>query len=518
MITPAQAARLFKINAILLRHGLDELIFTVPFFRPARFLLHLLPWRWFGRNRAPFAVRTRLVLEDLGPIFVKFGQMLSTRRDLLPTDIADELAKLQDKVPMFAGETAKRMITASLGEPLEKIFSHFDDAPLASASIAQVHAATLKDGSSVVVKVLRPNVEKQIRRDLSLMYLLARMVERWWSDGRRLHPVEVVEQYEKIIIDELDLMREAANASQLRRNFENSDLLYVPRVYWQYCRKDVLTIERIHGIPVSDIAELRRRGVNLKALSENGVEIFFTQVFEHNFFHADMHPGNIFVSAENPEQPKYLGIDFGIVGSLSPSDQTYLAENFLAFFQRDYARIAELHIESGWVPRETRPDEFEAAIRTVCEPIFQRPLHEISFGHFLIHLFQTARRFSMEIQPQLILLQKTVLNIEGLGRQLYPELDLWQTAKPFLERWAVRRKGPRAVADRFMHELPRLLETLPTLPRLAHRALVVASEAEQVAAVRDQALRREIRRAQRNVVVVAAAATLAIIVAIAWLR
>ncbi len=511
MVTPVQALRLFRINVTLIRHGLDEIIFAVPLFRPVRFLFRLLPWNWFGRKRAPLAVRIRRALEDLGPIFVKFGQMLSTRRDLLPPDVADELAKLQDQVPPFASAVAKRAVVAALGAPLDAIFARFDDAPLASASIAQVHSAMLKDGSDVVVKVLRPNVEKQVRRDLSLLYLSARLAERWWSDGRRLRPVEVVAQYEKTIIDELDLMREAASASQLRRNFENSELLYVPEVHWRYCSEKVMTIERIYGVPVSDVKELKRRGVDLKKLSENGVEIFFTQVFEHNFFHADMHPGNIFVSPDNPAQPKYLGVDFGIVGSLAPSDQTYLAENFLAFFQRDYARVAALHLESGWVPRNTRPDEFEAAIRTVCEPIFQRPLHEISFGHLLIRLFQTARRFNMEIQPQLILLQKTLLNVEGLGRQLYPQLDLWKTAKPFLERWTMRRRGPRAAVARLRRELPRALAALPELPRLAHRAVDAAAAAEQSAAARDRALRAEIRRAQRNVVaaVLAAAAAIA---------
>ena len=517
MMTPTQAMRLFRINATLIRHGLDEIILVIPWFRPIRFLFHLSPWNWFGRKRTPLAVRIRRALEDLGPIFVKFGQTLSTRRDLLPSDVADELAKLQDRVPPFSNAAAKQAVVAALGAPIDEVFSRFGDDPLASASIAQVHSATLKDGSDVVVKVLRPGVEKQVRRDVGLLYLVARAAERWWADGRRLHPVEVVEHYEKIVTDELDLMREAANASQLRRNFENSDLLYVPKVHWRYCRRNVLTIERVYGIPISDVETLRRKGVNLKKLSEHGVEIFFTQVFEHNFFHADMHPGNIFVSPENPQSPKYLGVDFGIVGSLSPSDQSYLAENFLAFFQRDYARVAELHVESGWVPKDTRPDEFEAAIRTVCEPVFQRPLHEISFGHFLIHLFQTARRFNMEIQPQLILLQKTLLNVEGLGRQLYPDLDLWKTAKPFLERWAARRKGPRAVVERLRRELPTLLETLPELPRLAHRALSVAAKADHASATRDQALRLEIRRAQRKLTAVVLAAAAAVIAAVVLL-
>ena len=517
-MTPVQAMRLFRINATLIRHGLDEAVFSIPWFRPPRILFRLLPWNWFGRRQPPFAVRIRLALEELGPIFVKFGQMLSTRRDLLPEDVADELAGLQDKVPPFAGEDAKRLVIGALGAPLDEIFSSFGDKPLASASIAQVHPAILRDGSDVVVKVLRPGVEKQVVRDLSLLQLLARTAERWWPDGRRLRPVEVVRQYEKIVTDELDLMREAANASQLRRNFENSDLLYVPEVHWRYCRRNVMVIERVYGVPVSDVSTLTAKGVNLRKLSENGVEIFFTQVFEHNFFHADMHPGNIFVSPEDPENPKYLGVDFGIVGTLSPSDQTYLAENFLAFFRRDYARVASLHVESGWVPGDTRPDEFESAIRTVCEPIFQKPLNEISFGHFLVRLFQTARRFNMEIQPQLVLLQKTVLNVEGLGRQLYPGLDLWKTAKPFLERWAMRRHGPRALANRFWRELPRALEVLPELPRLAHQALNAAAEPAPSAAARDAALRRELRRVQRRLTVAVFAAALAVVVVFLLLR
>ena len=517
MITPAQVGRLLKINVTLVHHGLDEVMFSVPLFYPLRFLFRLMPWNWFVRKQAPLAERIRLTLEDLGPIFVKFGQMLSTRRDLLPQDIADELAKLQDQVPPFDGGRAKQMVIAALGAPLEEVFTRFEDVPLASASIAQVHPAILKDGSDVVVKVLRPEVEKQIRRDLSVLYLIARMAERWWPDGRRLRPVEVIEQYEKIILDELDLMREAANASQLRRNFEGSRLLYVPQVHWRYCRRNVMTIERIYGVPISDVQELRQRSVDLRVLAENGVEIFFTQVFDHNFFHADMHPGNIFVAADDPARPQYLGVDFGIVGSLSLSDQSYLAENFLAFFRRDYARVAELHIESGWVPSATRADEFEAAIRTVCEPIFQRPLSEISFGHFLIHLFQTARRFNMEIQPQLILLQKTVLNVEGLGRQLYPELDLWKTAKPFLEKWAARRRGPRAVMDRFLRELPHTLEALPELPRLTHQALVAVSAAERTSAERHRKLRREIHRARRAAVAAVLLSALAIIAVVVLL-
>ena len=511
MVTPAQTIRFFKVNLTLIRHGLDEILLLIPFLKPLRFLFHLLPWNWFSRSQPPLAVRIRLALEDLGPIFVKFGQTLSTRPDLLPADIANELAKLQDKVPPFNGDKAKQIIVDALGSPINKIFTRFGETPLASASIAQVHPATLKSGEDVVVKVLRPDVEKQVQRDVGLLHFIASVGEKWWSEGKRLRLVDAVAQYEKIVTDEMDLIREAANASQLRRNFKDSDLLYVPEVHWRYCRKNVMTMERIYGVSISDVESLKRHNIDFKALSENGVEIFFTQVFEHNFFHADMHPGNIFVSTENPQKPKYVGVDFGIVGNLSPSDQNYLAQNFLAFFNRDYARVAKLHIESGWVPANTRPDEFEAAIRTVCEPIFQKPLHEISFGHFLIHLFQTARRFNMEIQPQLILLQKTVLNIEGLGRQLYPQLDLWETARPFLEKWAARRRGPRATIERMRHELPQALELLPGLPRLMHRTLTALAENQQGSTANDKAIKHEIRRAQRNVIAIVLLAALAVI-------
>lgn len=449
MIRPRQIFRLIRINLVLIRHGLDDFVFTLPVLRPLHFLVYLLPWHWFRRE--PRAVRLRRALEDLGPIFVKFGQMLSTRRDLLPDDVALELARLQDQVPPFPGTKARAIVEKAYGTALSEVFQNFDAEPMASASIAQVHAATLRDGSEVVVKVVRPDIETTIRSDLELMRIVADLAHRYWPEGRRLRPREVVAEYENVIIDELDLVREAANASQLRRNFEGSRLLYIPQVHWDYTRKNVMVMERIHGIPISNVEELRRRQVDLQVLAERGVEIFFTQVFRNNFFHADMHPGNIFVAETNPQNPQYLAVDFGIVGSLSPSDQRYLAENFHAFFNRDYRRVAELHVESGWVPRSTRIDEFESAIRTVCEPIFERPLKEISFGHLLLRLFQTARRFNMEVQPQLVLLQKTFLNIEGLGRDLYPELDLWKTAKPFLQRWMDEQVGVRALmrnADR----------------------------------------------------------------------
>lgn len=471
MLTPRQVLRMFRINWVLARRGLDDIIFTLHFLRPFRFLLYLAPWTWFRDTSAPRGERIRLALEDLGPIFVKFGQMLSTRRDLMPADIADELARLQDRVPPYPGELAQQRIEKSLGENIDAVFSEFDTVPLASASIAQVHAATLHDGRKVVVKVLRPNVEKIIRRDIELLYLIARLARRYWKDGRRLRPVEVVAEYEKTILDELDLMREGANASELRRNFDGSDLLYVPEVYWDWTRRDVMVMERIHGIPIGNLAALRAAGTNLQVLSERGVEIFFTQVFRHNFFHADMHPGNIFVDVSDPQQPKYVAVDFGIVGTLDTEDQHYLAENFIAFFNRDYRRVAELHVESGWVPRGTRVDEFESAIRTVCEPIFNKPLKEISFGQLLLRLFQTARRFDMEVQPQLVLLQKTLLNIEGLGRELYPDLDLWKTAKPFLENWMREQLGPRHYFKRLKQDFPEFAEAMREMPLLLKKTL-----------------------------------------------
>ena len=465
-----QLSRLIHIHLVLTRHGLDDLILATHLFRPIRWVAYLLPWNWFREN-APRGVRIRRVLEDLGPIFVKFGQLLSTRADLLPPDIAAELAKLQDRVPPFPGAKARNIVETTLGEPIDALFARFDTEPLASASIAQVHAAVLRDGREVVVKVVRPAIGKVIQRDLSLMYAVAELAQRYWQDGRRLHPVDVVGEFEKSLLDELDLSREAANASQLRRNFLDSDLLYVPEVHWDWTRRDVMVMERIHGIPIADTDALRAAGINLKTLSERGVEIFFTQVFRDSFFHADMHPGNIFVDPAQPDDPRYIAVDFGIMGTLNPVDQHYLAENFLAFFNRDYRRVAELHIESGWVPKGTRVDEFESAIRAVSEPIFGKPLKEISFGHFLLRLFQTARRFHMEVQPQLVLLQKTLLAIEGLGRRLDPNLDLWQTAKPFLEQFMNEQVGVRSWAKGFKQNAPEWGLQLPELPGLAHRFL-----------------------------------------------
>jgi len=467
------AFRIFHISWILLKHGLDEVILAAHLFRGIRFFRFLSPFFWLSAGKRPsYGERIRLTLEDLGPIFVKFGQMVSTRRDLLPDDIADELVKLQDKVPPFSGRQAVEQIEKALGAPVSELFAEFDETPLASASVAQVHTATLMDGSKVVVKVLRPKIEKIIRRDVQLLTTIAKLAQRYSKEARRLRPVEVADEFRKTIFDELDLTREAANASQLRRNFINSEQLYVPEVYWDLCRQNVMVIERIYGTNVGKVDELRKQGISMQLLGERGVEIFFTQVFRDNFFHADMHPGNIFVSPEG----QYIAVDFGIMGTLTTEDQRYLAENLLAFFNRDYRRVAELHVESEWVPKTTRVDEFEAAIRTVSEPIFEKPLAEISFGHFLLRLFQVARRFDMEVQPQLVLLQKTLLNIEGLGRQLYPELDLWTTAKPYMEEWMQQQIGPNAFMRRVKENLPLMSEQLPQVPLLAYRVLKDAAE------------------------------------------
>jgi len=467
-----QLFRLIFISRVLLRHGLDDLVLSTHLFRPIRFarFFTLSFWRKNVRNRS-HGQRIRESLEDLGPIFVKFGQILSTRRDLLPDELSDELAKLQDQVPPFDSDVAIKIIEKSFNRPLNEIFKSFDRKPLASASIAQVHTAQLLDGEEIVVKVVRPGIEKTIRRDISLLYIIAHKVEHYWSEGKRLRPVEVVAEFEKNLIDELNLMTEAANASELRRNFENSPLLYIPKINWDHCKKNVMVMERIHGIPVTNLEQLKSSGIDLKRLSEMGVEIFFTQVFRDNFFHADMHPGNIFVSTSGVNKGQYIAIDFGIMGSLSNNDQRYLAENFLAFFNRDYYRVAELHVESGWVPSDTRIDDFESAIRSVCEPIFDRPLHEISFGQLLLRLFQTARRFNMEVQPQLVLLQKTLLNIEGLGRELYPQLDLWDTAKPFLEKWMAEQLGIKSFIKRVKHNSPLWMEQLPELPGQAFHVI-----------------------------------------------
>lgn len=464
--------RLMQISFILFRYNLDELMYSLDLFRPLRFFGYLNPYRRLNKKMSR-GERIRLALEDLGPIFVKFGQTLSTRRDFIPIDIADELAKLQDRVPPFPGEEAKSIVETCIRKSISEAFSQFDINPLASASIAQVHTAKLlTTGQEVVVKVLRPGIYKKINRDIDLLYALADFALRYWRSAKQLRPREIVAEFEACLKDELDLLREGANASQLRRNFSDSDLLYIPEVFWPYTSHKVLVMERIYGISISDISTLKKQGINLKKLAERGVEIFFTQVFRDCFFHADMHPGNIFVSPKNKENPQYLGVDFGIMGSLSPDDQRYLAENLLAFFNRDYRRVAQLHVESGWVAENTRINEFEAAIRTVCEPIFERPLKEISFGQLLLRLFQTARRFNMEVQPQLVLLQKTLFNVEGLGRQLYPDLDLWNTAKPFLEHWLRKQVGPRAFIRKIREYSPYWAEKIPEIPDLIYQVML----------------------------------------------
>jgi len=470
--------RLLKILRVALRFGLDEFLFGHERVRLLRLLTgKLLFWRDLA---APRAVRLRQALEALGPIFIKFGQMLSTRRDLIPPDIAEELAKLQDRVPPFPGAAVVQILEQAYGKPVHQVFAHFEIEALASASVAQVHLAQLPDGTEVAVKVLRPGIAGIIANDVALLDAAAALLEALWSDGKRLKPREVVAEFARHLEDELDLMREAANASQLRRNFRHSPLLAVPEVHWDYCSTQVMVMQRMRGTPVSAVAQMRAQGIDIPKLARAGVEIFFTQVFRDGFFHADMHPGNILVAPDG----QYIALDFGIMGTLTEVDKHYLARNFIAFFRRDYRRVAEAHIESGWAPPGTRVDAFETAIRAVCEPVFAKPLKEISFGRLLLRLFQTSRRFNIEIQPQLVLLQKTLLNIEGLGRDLDPDLDLWSTAKPFLERWMSEQVGWRGLVRRIGDELPFWSELLPQLPRLAQQYL---------ARDRDAALREEVQ-------------------------
>ena len=469
---PAELKRLYRIIKVQLEYGLDELLPEHDLTKTPLLARKALFWI---KNKHPdkeLGERLRLALQELGPVWIKFGQMMSTRRDLFPPFIADQLALLQDQVAPFDGALAKQQMEASLGGPIENWFTDFDITPLASASIAQVHTAKLKEsGREIVLKVIRPDIHAVIEADIKLMYRMARIVAKALPDARRLKPVEVVREYEKTIIDELDLRREAANAIQLRRNFEGSEELYVPEVIPEFSSEGLMVSERIYGIQVSDIETLKANGTNMKLLAERGVSVFFTQVFRDSFFHADMHPGNVFVQHAHPENPQWIGLDCGIVGTLNSEDKRYLAENLLAFFHRDYRRVAELHVDSGWVPRETNIDEFEFAIRIVCEPIFAKPLGEISFGHVLLNLFNTARRFDMEVQPQLVLLQKTLLYIEGLGRQLYPQLDLWETAKPFLEKWMMQQVGPQAVINAVKDRAPFWAEKLPELPELLYDSL-----------------------------------------------
>lgn len=514
-------SRFYQIQKTLLQYGLDELI--PPQWQPwyAKLLRRSAFWL---RNRYPehsVGARLRLALQSLGPVWIKFGQMLSTRRDLLPAALVDELTILQDKVAPFPGEQAQALIEKALGlTHISELFSQFELTPLASASIAQVHTAQLQqaDGSQadVVIKVIRPGIRKQILADLALMDSLAMMAARFLPDGKRLRPREVVAEYRKTILDELDLQREAANAIQLRRNFENSDSLYIPFVYADYGRNNVMVMERIYGIPVSDIPALEAQGTNMELLAKRGVELFFTQVFRDSFFHADMHPGNIFVSYEHPENPKYIGIDCGIVGTLNAEDKRYLAENFVAFFNRDYRKVAQLHLDSGWVPAHTKVEEFESAIRTVCEPIFQKPLAEISFGHVLLNLFNTARRFEMQVQPQLVLLQKTLLYIEGLGRQLYPQLDLWKTAKPFLENWVKQQVGLPAIWRQVKENLPFWAEKMPQMPELLHRYLEQGPRQQQALLHQMQQLQLQQQRSKRQIISAILAAACLISASIAF--
>ncbi|WP_144392962.1 ubiquinone biosynthesis regulatory protein kinase UbiB [Pleionea sediminis] len=456
-------SRIFSINRTLIKHGLDEFLSLTPMgsWSPA---LKLFALTSATEKEKPRGQRLREALVELGPIFIKFGQMLSTRRDLIPDDLARELMLLQDKVKPFDESVAAQRIESQLGQPIDSIFSSFSSSPIASASMAQVHEATLHSGESVVVKVIRPGIRKQIARDIALLKQLAGWFEDHFPEGKRFKPRQVVSDYELTIYAELDLRTEAANTMQLRRNFIEGDLLYVPQVYWDFTREKVMVQEKISGIPIADVEGLKAAGTDMQELAHRGVEIFFTQVFRDSFFHADMHPGNIFVDVSNPQKPKYIGIDCGIMGTLGEQDKRYLADNFLAFFDRDYRRIAELHIQSGWIPADTPVEAFESAIRTACEPIFGKPLSEISFGHFLIQLFQVARRFQMEVQPQLVLLQKTLLYIEGLGRQLYGELDLWETAQPYLREWTNKQFGPKAIFKKMRNKWPTWIEQLPEMP------------------------------------------------------
>jgi ubiquinone biosynthesis protein len=474
---PRVLSRLLQIHRVLVRHRLDGIIRATHLFRPLRFAFYLSPATWFRRASD------------------------ATRRDLLPRDIADELEKLQDRVPPFSGAEARRIAEVAYERPIAAMFASFDEQPLAAATIAQVHAAQLPNGQEVVVKIVRPGIRALIERDLEVLYALANLANRYWSDAHRLRPVELVREYQKTILDELDLLREAGNASQLKRNFTGSHLLYVPEVYWDYCRKSVMVMERVRGVLISDMAELQRRGANIQRLAENGVEIFFTQAFRHNFFHADMHPGNIFVLLDDPQQPRYAAVDFGIVGTLDPRDQHYLAENFLAFFERDYRRIAQLHIDSGWIPSHVRVDELESAVRTVCEPIANKPLREISFGQVLISLFEAAQRFDAQMQPQLMLIQKTLLQIEGVGRQLYPDLDLWKTAQPLLRQWMNERWSLRAIAKDVRKHLPDMIQALQQLPPLVENAIQRAHDGRFSVPVTTkdvEKLRLEIRRDGRR--------------------
>jgi len=486
MSTIRHFLRLLHISLILARYRLDEVIHAAHLFRPFTWLAPGRgKYRGVSRGR-----RLRLALQELGPVYVKFGQILSTRRDLLAKDIATELAYLQDHVEPFPSAEARRVIEEELGSPVSEMFAEFHAEPLASASIAQVHAARLKDGEEVVVKVVRPDIEARLARDISLLKTIASLAERYWAEGERVHPLGLVREFETVVYDELDMQREASNASMLRRNFTDSRDVYIPKIHWPYCKNRVLVMERVNGIPVKDIETLKARGFNLERLAKRGVRLFYTQVFRDNLFHADMHPGNILVAEDNPDDPSFIALDFGIVCSLTPEDLHYIGENFIAIFNQKYRRVAELHVEAGWVPRDTRIDEMEAAVRTVCEPTFTRPLNEVSFGEMLAKLFRVARRFKLDIQPQLIMLQKTLLNIEGLGRDLYPQLDIWAVAKPELETIMRQRHNPAQAARTLRNRLPGLLEQAPEVPDLVYRLLKQATHGELKAEWRNPQLDR----------------------------
>ena len=505
-----QLLRLLKVSSTLARYHLDDLLTATHLFRPMAWVRRVFPG---SRDiaRLPRGERLRLALQDLGPVYVKFGQIISTRRDLLPHDIADELSLLQDQVPPFPGEQAQAIIEQALGQPVEQLFAEFDPEPLASASIAQVHPVTLIDGRLAVAKVVRPGIEKQLRRDIDLLAAIAGLAERYWEGGQHVRPTEIVREFETYVFDELDMQREGANASMLRRNFKDSKDLYIPEIYWPWCKQQVLVMERVSGLPVGDIEALKEHGVNLERLARRGMRVFYTQVFRDNLFHADMHPGNILVDASDPEEPTFIALDFGIVASLTPKDLYYISENFLALFNQDYRRVAELHIEAGWIPQDTRLDELEAAVRTVGEPMFTRALNEISFGELLFKLFKVAHRFHLNIQPQLIMLQKTLLNVEGLGRQLYPELDLWSEAKPELEAILREKHSVEHAARDLRARLPAWLSQAPEMPGLIHDYLQKVSSGQHTTRIASEdlaALRREHEQYHsRTLVALAAGAT-----------
>ncbi len=482
--------RFIQISRILIRYRLDSLLLSTPLLKSFKVLLYFIPWHYFPVKKYTRGERIRLALEELGPIFIKFGQTLSTRRDLLPDDIGDELAKLQDSCPAFDGKIAQKMIEKSLGASVETLFASFDIIPLASASIAQVHTAVTLDNEAIIIKVVRPEIEKHIGRDIRLLYGLAKFANKH-PDGARLRPIEAVAEFERIILGELNMMAEAANAALLRKNFADSDLLYVPKVYWDFCRHNVLVTERIYGIPIGDIEALKTQGVDFKKLAEDGVKIFFTQVFKHNFFHADMHPGNIFVDKNG----QYVGVDFGIMGSLSPIDQNFIAQTFLAFFNQDYQRVAQIYVDSGWVPEDINILAFEAAIRSICEPMFEKPLGEISFGQVLLSLLKEAKNFNITIQPQLLLLDKTLLNIEGLGRELYPDLDLWASAKPLLEQISQEKYSLKNAFETIKRQAPELIHTVPALTL---GALTQIAEMGKMHQLSQQKMDATIRQLQQN--------------------